>query len=131
MAPEKGNAPAFRAMAAICDSLRRDKTALLARFLPRVNGDVTIGFLTPLQSSQGGPRACLVMNTLPFEADMRTASFTAFRQNQELLPSKDQTAAVESMIKAFSLVEGELLLVSHMLYCAHRLPATDQVLGQE
>lgn len=95
------------AMAAIYKALKAEKRALLARFLPRVNGDVSIGFLAPLASASGAAGACLVMNTLPFEADMRTASFTAFTQNADLLPHKDQTAAVEQLIKAFTLVEGK------------------------
>ena len=79
---------------------------MLARFLPRVNGDISIGFMTPFTSSKAGAQACLVMNALPFEADLRQASFTAFGQNAELLPHKDQTAAVEELIKAFTLQEG-------------------------
>ena len=109
VAPEKGNNYAFSALSAICTNLRKEKTALLARFLPRVNGDISIGFMTPCPGSRPGAQACLIMNVLPFEADLRQASFTAFSQNPDLLPHKDQTAAVEDLIEAFSLVEGMLL----------------------
>lgn len=113
VAPEKGNNNAFCALAAICTNLRKDRTALLARFLPRVNGDISIGFMTPYPSSRTGAKACLIMNVLPFEADLRQASFTAFSQNPDLLPHKDQTAAIEGLIEAFTLQEGlYLLLVS-------------------
>ena len=108
VAPEKGNNYAFCALAAICTALRKDKTALLARFLPRVNGDISIGYMTPFPSSKAGANACLIMNVLPFEADLRQASFTAFSQNPDLLPHKEQTAAVEELIKAFTMQEGRL-----------------------
>ena len=114
VAPEKGNSAAFIALAAICENLKKEGTGLLARFLPRVNGDIGIGILTPLPSTKAGPKACLAMNMLPFEADLRAASFTAFSQNADLLPHKDQTAAVERMIKAFTLTEGVLMRCQQM-----------------
>lgn len=97
-------------MNAIAASLKQDKMALLARFLPRVNGDISIGYLTPLPGETAYARTCLIMNTLPFEADVRTASFTAFSQNPKLLPHKEQTAAVDELITAFNLGEGSCIV---------------------
>ena len=103
--PDKAIEVSFRAMSAIAGHLKKEKLGLLARFLPRINGDIMIGFLTPLLKA--GNESCLVMNILPFEADLRTASFTAFSQKEDLLPSTDQTAAAEGLIKAFMLIQGD------------------------
>lgn len=106
VAPEKGNQEAFIAMYAIATSLNKGDSALLARFVPRANGEVTLGLLTPLSGTEG----CFTMNQLPFEADVRVANFTTFGKKPEVLPSKKQLASMDALLDAFGACAGCSLL---------------------
>ena len=72
VAPAKDNSQSFAALSALAHALERQKSGLLARFLPRTNAEVGIGFLTPHFAHVGGPASDfegLLMNMLPFEED--------------------------------------------------------------
>ena len=76
------------------------------RFVPRLNGEITVGLMTPLAPAAQSPDG-FVMNSLPYEADIRPAVFHSFGKRPELLPSVQQTAAVDTLIDALMLDNGK------------------------
>lgn len=111
IAPEKGNEPAYQALSAISEALRAQKTGLLARFVPRANGEVSLGFIMPF-TGESDERACFTMNLMPCEADVRLASFTTFAKKPEVLPSKQQIQTMDNLVDAFMLSEGTFITSS-------------------
>ena len=112
VAPAKDSSQSFAALSALAHALERQKSGLLARFLPRANAEVGIGFLTPHFAHVGGPAndfEGLVMNMLPFEEDYKWATFASFEAKEKLLPSKAEVAAMGALIDARSLDTGGLL----------------------
>lgn len=103
MAPEKGNAHSFAAVSALARSCRDSDLAILARFVPRLNGDILIGLMTPHNSQQPDT---FIMNCLPLEADVRVQGFPSLSEHATLLPHKQQTAAVDGLIDSLMLTQG-------------------------
>lgn len=57
---------------------------------------------------QEGQADTFLMNQLPFEADIRMASFAAFTEKHFKLPHRGQTAAMDAAIDAMMLADGEI-----------------------
>lgn len=117
VAPEKGNAQSFSALRSVAARLKEAEAGLLTRFVPRANGEVTLGYITAndtLENSHG----CMIMSQLPYEADVRDASFTTFSKKPEVLPTKQQLVAMDTVLSSFSM--SKLIqtssLPSFMLY---------------
>jgi hypothetical protein len=109
VAPVKGNAQSFAGLAALARSLQQEEAGLLARFYPRMDSEVSIGFLTPHFISMEGPSpdfAGLLMNILPFEDDIRWARFASWQEKPDLKPEKREVAAMGQLIDAFTIDDG-------------------------
>ena len=107
VAPEKGNEEACTAVTALCSALSSQQIALLARFVPRANGEVNLCILTPYDSNSNTD--CFVMNSIPYEADIRAASFTTFAKKPEVLPTKQQLSLMDGIVDAHILDSGDIL----------------------
>ena len=53
------------ALSSIATKLDWKQESLLARFVPRANGEITLGLMTP-----DGHKGGFIMNQLPYEADV-------------------------------------------------------------
>lgn len=113
VAPEKDNSRAQLALSAIRQAMLRTGQHGIARFVPRANGAVQMGVLTPcllpadddVASSQ--PH-CLWMNILPFTEDIRTATFASFDQSKRG-PTQKQLDAMQKSVKSMRLSAGKSL----------------------
>lgn len=114
VAPEKGNDSAQAGISALASALQEANLGLLVRFVPRLNGEITVGLMTPLSHEPDRPEA-FVMNSLPYEADIRPAAFHSFLRHPELLPSVQQTAAMDQLIDALMLDDGKSQHLSEAL----------------
>ena len=76
---------------------------------------------------QEGQADTFLMNQLPFEADIRMASYAAFTEKHFKLPHRGQTAAMDAAIDAMMLADGEIRCQSgHYIRSLQGVVADDQ-----
>ncbi|MCJ1422966.1 hypothetical protein MMC29_000847 [Sticta canariensis] len=124
VAPEKDNARAQLAISALQQAMERAGIHAIARFVPRANGAVQMGLLTPrVRQPDETPDSqpdCLWMNILPFTEDIRVATFASFDGHKHM-PKPDQLQAMRTAMESMRLrAAGRCLTVQSFADDARR-----------